>query len=185
MKTLKHKNNVRLNNGQLKKNGDKFDCLACKTTLSQYIVDKHLKTKTHLDNVEGIAKDLRSSFSEKITKDSSGYCDICNTRYDKKKLIESKQHNENIEEKKLVDEKRRDKVNELGLDHNLKHNRIIISSSDYEDPRFLEALEAMHNIQPHIRFNTFDVVRYTKPTDDTIEENEFTFGLMTRQYWTL
>ena len=76
----------------------------------------------------------------------------------------------------------RDKVNELGLDHNMKHNQIIISSSDYEDPRFLEALEAMHNTNPHIKFNTFDVVRYKKPTDDKIEENEFTFRLMTRQY---
>ena len=100
----------------------------------------------------------------------------------KKKHIESEQHNEKIKEKKLVDEKWRDKVNELGLDHNMKHNQIIISSSDYEDPRFLEALQAMHNIHPHIKFNTFDVVRYTKPTDDKREENEFTFRLMTRQY---
>ena len=35
-----------------------------------------------------------------------GFCDICNTRYDnKKKHIESEQHNENIKEKKIVDEK--------------------------------------------------------------------------------
>ena len=40
----------------------------------------------------------------------------------------------------------------------------------------------MHNIHPHIKFNTFDVVKYTKPTDDKLEENEFTFSLMTRQY---
>ena len=40
----------------------------------------------------------------------------------------------------------------------------------------------MHNIHPHIKFNTFDVVKYTKPTDDKLEENEFTFRLMTRQY---
>ena len=46
----------------------------------------------------------------------------------------------------------------------------------------MEALEAMHNIHPHIKFNTFDVVRYTKPTDDKIEENEITIRLMTRQY---
>ena len=73
-------------------------------------------------------------------------------------------------------------VKELGFDHNMKHSQIIISSSDYEDPRFLEALEALHNIHPHIKFNTFDVVKYTKPTDDKIEENEFTFRSMTRQY---
>ena len=58
----------------------------------------------------------------------------------------------------------------------------MISSSDDEDPRFLEALEALHNIHPHIKFNTFDVVRYTKPTDEQLEGNVFTFRLMTRQY---
>ena len=40
----------------------------------------------------------------------------------------------------------------------------------------------MYNIHPHIKLNTFDVVKYTKPTDDKLEENEFTFRLMTRQY---
>ena len=99
-----------------------------------------------------------------------------------KKHIESEQHNQNIKEKKLADEKWRDKVNELGLDHNMKHNQIIIYSSDYGDPRFLGTLEAMHNIHPHIKINTLDVVRYTKPTDDKIEEIEFPFRLMTRQY---
>ena len=63
----------------------------------------------------------------------------------------------------------------------MKHNQIILTSSDYEDPRFLEALEALYNIHPHIKFNTFDVVRYTKPRDE-LEENEFTFRLMTRKY---
>ena len=63
----------------------------------------------------------------------------------------------------------------------MKHKQIIVTSTDYEDPRFLEALEALHNIIPHIRFNNFDVVRYTKSTDDKLEENEFTFRLMTRQ----
>ena len=64
----------------------------------------------------------------------------------------------------------------------MKHNQIIVTSTDYEDPRFLEALEAFHNIHPHIKFNTFDVVRYTKPTDDKLEEIELTFRLMTRHY---
>ena len=58
----------------------------------------------------------------------------------------------------------------------------MISSSDYEDPRFLEALDALYSKHPHINFNTFDVVRYTKPTDEQLEENEFTFRLMVRQY---
>ena len=58
----------------------------------------------------------------------------------------------------------------------------MISSSDYEVPRFLEALEALYNIHPNINFNTFEVVRYTKSTDEQLEENEFTFRLITRQY---
>ena len=33
----------------------------------------------------------------------------------------------------------------------------MITSSDYEDTRFLEALEAMHSIHPQTKFNTFDV----------------------------
>ena len=60
----------------------------------------------------------------------------------------------------------------------------MITSSNYEDAKFLKVLEAMYNIDPHFKFNTFDVVKYTKPTDDKLkkEENEFTFRLMTRQY---
>ena len=57
------------------------------------------KTKTHLDNVGVIIKDLRSSLTDKITKDSSGYFVICKTRYDnKKKHIELDQHKENDKE---------------------------------------------------------------------------------------
>ena len=70
----------------------------------------------------------------------------------------------------------------LGLDHNMKYNQIMITSSNYEDIKFLNVLEEIYNIHPHIKFNTFDVVKYTKPTDDKLEENEFTFRLMTRQY---
>ena len=87
-----------------------------------------------------------------------------------------------LNRKKLVDKKWRDKVSELGLDHNMKYNQIIITSSNYEDPKFLNILESLHNIHPHIKFNTFDVIKSTKPTDDKLEENEFTFRLMTRQY---
>ena len=64
----------------------------------------------------------------------------------------------------------------------MKHNQIIITSGNYEDPKFLNILESLHNIHPYIKFNTFDVVKYTKPTDDKLEENEFTFRLLTRQY---
>ena len=42
VETIKHKNNVKLNNGEIIKNGGKFDCVTCKTTLSQYGLDKHL-----------------------------------------------------------------------------------------------------------------------------------------------
>ena len=55
-------------------NGVKFDFVTCKNSLSQYSVDQHSKTKMHLDNVNGITKD-------KITKDTSDFGDICNTRY--------------------------------------------------------------------------------------------------------
>ena len=189
--TLKHRNNVRLVNGEIVRNGSKFDCVICKTSLSPYSVDQHLKTKMHLDNVTG--KNLRSGFTDKdnISKDqpsiftdiTGGYCNICNNRYNNKiEHNESEEHKENVKQKKLVDKKWRDKVNELGLDHNMKHNQIIITSSSCEDPKFLNILESLHNIHPHIKFNTFDVVKYTKSTDDKIEENEFTFRLMTRQY---
>ena len=73
-------------------------------------------------------------------------------------------------------------MNEIGLDHNMKNNQVIISSCDYEDPRFFEALEAMHNIHPQIKFNTFELVRYTKPTDDKLKEKQIIFRLKTRQY---
>ena len=195
MVTLKHRNNVRLVNGEIVKSGSKFDCAICMTSLSQYSVDQPSKTKMHMDNdnlrsgfTDG--KDLRNSLTDKdidkyITKDNmaDGYCNICNTRYNNKKEHSgSDEHKENVKQKKLVDKKWRDKVSELGLDHNMKHNQIIITSSNYEDPKFLNILESLHIIHPHIKFNTFDVVKYTKPTDDKLEENEFTFSLMTRQY---
>ena len=46
----------------------------------------------------------------------------------------------------------------------------------------MKVLETMYNINPHIKFKSFDVVRYTKPTDDKLEENEFTFRLMIRKF---
>ena len=64
----------------------------------------------------------------------------------------------------------------------MKYNQILITSSNYEGIKFLNLLAAMCNIHPHIKFNTFDVVKYTKPTEDKLEENEFTFRLLTRQY---
>ena len=59
MDTLKHRNNVKLVNGEIIKKGSQFECVICKTTLSQYSVDQHLKTKMHLDNVN-----LRSVFTD-------------------------------------------------------------------------------------------------------------------------
>ena len=198
IETLKYRKNVRLVKGEIKKNGSKFECVICKTTLSQYSVDQHLKTKMHLDNVnprsgftDGKDKDIDK---DNITEDNGetlsgthniteGYCNICNARYNNKnEHNESDEHKKNVKQKKLVDEKWRDKVNELGLYHKMKYNQITITSSNYEDPMFLKVLDAMYNIDPHFKFNTFDVVKYTKPTDDKLEENEFTFRLMTRQY---
>ena len=157
-------------------------------------MDQQLKTKMHLDKVGG--KALRSSLTDKdITGDNNnniarednditeGYCNICKTRYNNKiEHNESEEHKENNNQKKLVDKKWRDKVNELALDHNMKYNQLIITSRSYEDPKFINALGTLHNIHPHIKLDTFDVVRYTKPTDDKLEENEFTFRLMTSQY---
>ena len=104
IETLKHRNNVRLNNGEIIKNGSKIECVTGKTTLSQYSVDNHLKTKIHLDNVEGkvqdnISKDNRETWSKthNITEDSSGYFDICKTRYNNKnKDNESNEHKQNV-----------------------------------------------------------------------------------------
>ena len=90
MGTSKHKNNVKLSNGEIITNEHKFDCVTCKNSLSQYSVDKYFKAKTHLDNVVEIKKD-------KITKATSGFCDICNTRYNNKK-----KHNESNEQKKMI-----------------------------------------------------------------------------------
>ena len=58
----------------------------------------------------------------------------------------------------------------------------MITSSTYEDVKLLNLLETMYKIHHHFKFNTFDVVKYTKPTVDKLEENEFTFRLRTRQY---
>ena len=165
-------------------------------------MDQHLKTKMHLDIgnprsgfTDG--KDLRSSLTDKdvtedprsgytnstISKDNSGYCNVCNTRYsNKNELNRSDEHKENVNQKKLVDGKWRDRVSELGLDHNMMYNQIMITSSNYEDIKFFNVLGEMYNIHPHIKFNIFDREKYTKPTDDKLEENEFTFRLMTRQY---
>ena len=48
--------------------------------------------------------------------------------------------------------------------------------------KFLQILEAVHNIHPHIKFNTCVAVKYKKSTDDKLEEIEFMFKLMTAQY---
>ena len=34
----------------------------------------------------------------------------------------------------------------------------MITSSNYEDIKFLNVLEEMYNIHPHIKFNNFDLV---------------------------
>ena len=120
MDTLKHRNNVRLVNGEIIKNGSKFECVICKTTLSQYSLDQHLKTKMHLDNVnprsgflggkdKHITEDPRSGYTNStISKDNSGYCNICNTGYNNKnENNESDEHKEKVKQKKLVDKWRK------------------------------------------------------------------------------
>ena len=130
--SLKHRNNVRLVNEEIVKNGSKFDCVICKTTLSQYSVDQHLKTKLHLDNVnprsgftDGKYEDIDKVNGETSVESlhgwsethniTEGYCNICNTRYNNKKEHSgSDEHKENVKQKKLDDKKWRDKVSELG-----------------------------------------------------------------------
>ena len=117
--TLKHKNNVRLNSGEIKKNGDRFEFVTCETSLSQYIVDQHFKTKTHLDNInprsgftDGKDKDNDKDKDRDNgkDKDTSGYCQIFNTRYDnKRKHNESDENKQNDKQKKLTDGKWREK----------------------------------------------------------------------------
>ena len=107
-------------------------------------MDQHLKTKLHLDNVKGKYQDITADHNNNIAREDNGetwsethnrtegYCNICNTRYNNKnEHNESDEHKENVKQKKLVDKKWRDKVNELGLDQNMKYNQIIITSSNY------------------------------------------------------
>ena len=49
-------------NGEIKKNGSKFECVTCESTLSQYSVDQLLNTKVHLNNVKG--KDMNDNVTE-------------------------------------------------------------------------------------------------------------------------
>ena len=79
--TLKHKNNVRLNKVEVIKKGDRFDCVTCKTSLSEYSLEQHFKTNTHLDYVNGKSKEIITKDLQSSLTDISGYCDICNTRY--------------------------------------------------------------------------------------------------------
>ena len=72
----------------------------------------------HLDNIiprsgftDGKDKDIteerRSGYTNSTkSKDNSGYCNICNTRYNKKnEHNESDEHKENVNQKKLIDGK--------------------------------------------------------------------------------
>ena len=155
-------------------------------------MNQHLKTKLHLDNVKGKYKDKTGDDNDNIArmlmmehgqrpilklKDIVIYVNPDITI--KMNTMNQMNIKKMLYRKKPVDKKWRDKVNELGLDHNMKYNQIMIKSSNYEDIKFLNVLEEMYNIHPHIKFNTFDVVKYTKPTDDKLQENEFTFRLMT------
>ena len=49
---------MRLIIGEMKKNEAKFDCVTCKTTLSEYNLVQHLKTKMYLDNVNDITNKI-------------------------------------------------------------------------------------------------------------------------------
>ena len=47
----------------------------------------------------------------------------------------------------------------------------MITSSNCEHIKFLNVLEEMYNIHPHIKFTTFDIVKFTKPTEDKKKTN--------------
>ena len=53
----------------------------------------------------------------------------------------------------------------------MSYNQISISSSDYVDSKFAKTLEALHKINSSIKVNTFDEVKYTRPTADKCENN--------------
>ena len=129
----------------------------------------------HLDNDKGkdkdnfITEDPRSGYiNNNVTEDSTiskdnttstGNCDICNTRYNNKNKHDGSDDNEeNVKQKKLADVMWREKIEELGLDHNIKFSKIRITSGNYEVPKFLIVSEAMYNINSHNKFTTFDVV---------------------------
>ena len=123
--TLKHRNIVRFVNAEIVKNGSKFDCAICRTSLSQYSVDQHLKTKMHLDIVAVKSTNQQSGLIDKDKPD--GYCNVCNTRFNNKKEHSgSDEHKENVKQKKHVEKKWEEKVLELGLDHSMRHNQLII-----------------------------------------------------------
>ena len=54
-----------------------------------------------------------------------------------------------------------------------------LANTDYNDPVFVNTLHALHNFHPQFKLNTFDVVNYTKPTDQKTEADRFTIRLMT------
>ena len=60
----------------------------------------------------------------------------------------------------------------------MSFHQITLASTDYSDPIFINTLHIIHS---HIKFNTFDVEKCTKPTDQELEEHELTFRLMTQE----
>ena len=48
----------------------------------------------------------------------------------------------------------------------MRHNQITVTRKRFENLFFLETLEALYNIHPYFKFNSFDEERYEKPTDD-------------------
>ena len=97
--------NVRLLNGELVQDEDRYKCNAVKSNLSKFIVETHFTTKKHLEKVYGIKEDLRSSFTDSNTTTVDFM--ICTTicKKLKKKHNESVEHEENVKQKRLVDEK--------------------------------------------------------------------------------
>ena len=104
------------------------------------------------------------------------YCKICNTRYiNKDKQYKSDQHNDNVSERKFLKEELKMRVEDLGKNHLMGYNNTTFSSTDDNEPKNATVLQTLRNVHPNIEFFTFYFVKSTKPTDEKLEEHEFTW----------
>ena len=143
LNTLQLKTNARILNGELVKDGDRYECVVCKSSLGKFSVEKQFTTKNHLDNVNNIGKDeyittnitkdISKDITEDITneitkdmkKDIASFCLICNTIYEIRNThYNSIQHEEKVIERKLKEEIWKFIATELSLNHKMGFNSL-------------------------------------------------------------